>query len=895
MPEEDLSQAEWQRLAEDQRRTQNWKRWGPYLPERQWGTVREDYSPTGDAWNYFPHDHARSRTYRWGEDGLLGLTDRECRLCFALALWNGKDPILKERLFGLTNPQGNHGEDVKEYFWYLDCTPTGSYMKALYKYPQGEYPYNRLVRESAHRTRLQPEFELLDTGLFAENRYFDVFVEYAKAGPNDVLVRLSVTNRGPETTVLDVLPTLWFRNTWASGSPYEPWARPKMSQVGGAEILADHPSLGRFRLVAEPGAEGQGPELLFTENETNVERIFGKPNPGPYVKDAFHRYVIEGRKGAVNPAKVGTKAAARYCLKIGPGKTATVRLRLYAEAETPKDPLGPGFEEVFRRRIEEADAFYRPIISQKLPPGAAGVMRQVYGSLFWSRQFYFYVVKDWLEGDPKLPPPPPERKTGPNAAWTHLFNRNVLSMPDKWEYPWYAAWDLAFQMLPLARVDPDFAKEQLVLLLREWYLHPNGQLPACEYSFSDVNPPVHAWACWRVYKITAPPDKRDRLFLERTFQKLLLNFTWWVNRKDLSGRQVFSGGFLGMDNISLFDRNQPLPSGDYLQQADGTAWMAFYCTTMMAMALELAKHEPAYEDMASKFFTHFVGISQAMNCLGGTGLWDEEDGFYYDQAVVDDQGVRLRVRSLVGLLPLIAVEVLDDEQIDRFPGFVSRMKWFLENAKDLAGQISFMSHDCAKGACTRRLLAIPSRERLVRVLRYMLDEKEFLSPYGIRSLSQYHRDHPFVMRLGGQEYRIDYAPGESTTGLFGGNSNWRGPIWMPINYLLIEALERYHRFYGDTLKVECPTGSGNLMDLKQVADEIKARLCRLFLPDEGGRAPWQGPIDLFATDPNWRGLHLFSEYFHGDTGQGLGASHQTGWTSLIVRLMEDLCRKGNSK
>jgi hypothetical protein len=888
MPPQDPSQAEQHRLDEDQGRRRNWKRWGPYLPERQWGTVREDYSPDGDAWRYFTHEHARSRAYRWGEDGLLGLADRECRLCFAVALWNGRDPILKERLFGLTNPQGNHGEDVKEQYFYLDCSPTNSYAKALYKYPQAEYPYLRLVGENARRTRREPEYELLDTGAFAADRYFDVFVEYAKAGPNDILIRLSAVNRGPETAPLDLLPTLWFRNTWASGCEHEPWPKPVLGRVNAGEVLAEHESLGRMRLVVGPGPDGAMPELLFTENETNAQRVFGKPNPTPYVKDAFHEYVINNRQDAVNPELIGTKAAARYRLTIGPGETATVRLRLFAEDEAPAEPLGPDFDEIFSRRIDETDAFFAPLVPEHLPPVVRRIMRQAYGGLLWSRPFYYYVIKDWLEGDPNQPPPPAARKNGINATWTHLFNRNLLSLPDKWEYPWYAAWDLALQMIPMAKVDPEFAKDQLVLLLREWYMHPNGQLPACEFALSDVNPPVHAWACWRVYKIAAPRGKRDRIFLERTFQKLLLNFTWWVNRKDLSGRQIFAGGFLGMDNIGLFDRNQPLPSGQHLEQADGTAWMAFFCNTMMVMALELAQDDPAYEDLASKFFNHFVGISQAMNGLGGTGLWDEEDGFYYDQVTLDGRVTRLRARSLVGLIPLLAVEVLEDEKLHRYPGFVNRMEWFLENAKDLAGQISYMSHDCAKGQCQYRLLAIPSRERLLRVLRYMLDEQEFLSPYGIRSLSAYHREHPFVMKAGGTEYRIDYEPGESATALFGGNSNWRGPIWMPINYLLIEALERYHHFYGDTLKVECPTGSGHLMNLKQVADEIKSRVCRLFLPDLNGRAPWQGRDNVFSTHPHWKDLHLFHEYFHGDTGAGLGASHQTGWTALVARLLEDV-------
>ena len=881
-------EAERLRLEEDRRREKNWKRWGPYLAERQWGTVREDYSPDGDPWRYFPHDHARSRTYRWGEDGLLGITDRECRLSFALALWNGRDPILKERLFGLTNPEGNHGEDVKEYYFYLDSTPTHSYMKALYKYPQAEYPYVRLVAENAGRTRADPEFELLDAGVFRENRYFDVLAEYAKHSPNDIAIRLTVTNRGPQAAPLDLLATLWFRNTWASGSPLENWGKPKIAVAGEGWLLADHSTLGRFHLAGRAGPDGKRPALLFTENETNTQRLFHTPNATRYVKDAFHEYVVRGRRGAVNPARTGTKAAAHYHLNVPAGEAVVLRLRLFAESESPDDPLGAGFEAVFNQRIAEADAFYRTVIPEAFSPEARRAMRQAYAGLLWTRQFYYYVVKDWLEGDPKQPPPPPERKDGPNSTWTHVHIRNILSMPDKWEYPWFASWDLAFEMLPLARIDPDFAKDQLVLMLREWSMHPNGQLPAYEFALPDVNPPVHAWACWRTYKIAAPHGRRDRRFLERTFQKLLLNFTWWVNRKDVLGRQIFAGGFLGMDNIGIFDRSKPLPGGGDLEQADGTAWMAFFAVTMLAMALELAKEDDAYEDMASKFLNHFIGISDAMNNLGGTGLWDDQDGFYYDHAHFGNQNVRLRIRSLVGLMPLIAVEVLDDEAIAPLKGFVDRMNWFLANRQDLARQVSCMLGDPGKECLGARLLALPSRERLRRVLRYMLDENEFLSPYGIRSVSLYHKDHPFILRCDRNTHQVDYEPGEARTALFGGNSNWRGPVWMPINYLLVEALERYHHFYGESFKVECPTGSGRMMDLKQVAGEITRRLCGLFLPGEGGRAPWQGNMEVFAKDPFWKDLVLFHEYFHGDAGQGLGASHQTGWTALIVRLLEDL-------
>ena len=896
-PEEHLS-PEWRRLEEDRGRRKNWKRWGPYLSERQWGTVREDYSPDGNCWGYFTHDQARSRAYRWGEDGLLGIADRECRLCFALALWNGRDPILKERLFGLTNPEGNHGEDVKECYFYLDSTPTHSYLKALYKYPQAGYPYDWLVAENARRSRSEPEFELLDTGAFHEGRYFDVFAEYAKAAPDDILIRLTAANRGPEAANLDLLATLWFRNHWFSGNRQEPWPRPNLSAAqaargGGppAAILADHATLGKFRLLAGAGPEGNPPELLFTENETNALRLFGAPNPTPYVKDAFNEYVVHGRKDAVNPQGVGTKAAGLYRLQIKPGEAVTLRLRLSAEEESPADPLGGGFDQVFSARLAEADQFYRDVIPPHVPPEMRLVTRQAYAGLLWSRQFYYYVVQDWLKGDPALPAPSPQRQAGRNHEWEHIFNRNCLCVPDKWEFPWYAAWDLAFQMLPLARVDPDSAKEQLVVLLREWFMHPNGQLPAYELGFSDVNPPVHAWACWRVYKIAAAKGHRDRAFLARTFQKLLLNFTWWVNRKDVAGKQVFSGGFLGMDNIGIFDRSAPCPKDDQIQQADGTAWMASYCLSMLSMALELAAEDPVYEDTASKFLQHFTAISDAINNLGGTGLWNEEDGFYYDVATDGGRPVQLRVRSMVGLIPLIAVAVLDDAVIGRLPGFMNRLEWFLEHRKDLASQVSYLTR-CADGRERRlRLLAIPSRERLERVLAYVLDEKEFLSPHGIRSLSMAHREHPAVVNLGGREHRVGYEPGESTTSLFGGNSNWRGPVWMPINYLLIEALERYHYFYGDTLQVECPTGSGRRMNLGQVAGEIQSRVRSIFLPGPDGRRPWQGPADVFHLDAHWKDLTLFHEYFHGDTGAGLGASHQTGWTALIARLMEDCGRQ----
>jgi hypothetical protein len=879
-------QAEVRRLEEDRARLANWKRWGPYLSERQWGTVREDYSTDGEPWQYFPHDHARSRAYRWGEDGLLGICDRECRLCFALALWNGRDPILKERLFGLTGPEGNHGEDCKECYFYLDSTPTHSYMKALYKYPQGEFPYDRLVEENRRRGKLDAEFELVDTGIFDEGRYFDVFVEYAKASPDDILIRISAANRGPEAALLHLLPTVWFRNTWSWGCSHEGcWPRPFIRQAEDGTLVCQHVTLGRFHLAADPLVAGTNPAFLFTENETNAIKLFEAAEGSPHVKDAFHDYVVGQRLDAVNPSGKGTKAAAYYRLLIPPGEQLTVRLRLYPEQKAPPQSFGADFDQVFADRIREADEFYAAHTHDTQETTAANVARQAYAGLLWSKQFYHYIIKDWLSGDPEQPLPPENRKEGRNRDWPHLYNRDVISMPDKWEYPWYAAWDLAFHMLPVARIDPAFAKEQLVLFLREWYMHPNGQMPAYEWALSDVNPPVHAWACWRVYKITGPPGKRDRLFLSRVFQKLLLNFTWWVNRKDVGGKHLFSGGFLGLDNIGLFDRSRPLPNGGQLEQADGTAWMAFYCSTMLAMALELAKDNPATEDVASKFFEHFVAIADAMNTLGGTGLWDERDGFYYDRLSMNGREIPTRIRSLVGLVPLFAVEVLDDHVIERLPGFKKRLQWFLDNRQDLAQHITYM---CAEGACRagRRLLAIPSRERLERVLRYMLDENEFLSPFGIRSLSRFHKDNPYTCPAGGPENRVSYVPGDSDSGMFGGNSNWRGPVWFPVNYLMIESLERYHHFYGDSLRVECPTGSGRLMNLAQVAHELAGRLKRIFLLDAQGRRPCHAGNNRFYDDPHWKDLVLFYEYFHGDNGGGLGASHQTGWTALVTRLLE---------
>jgi len=880
--------AEWERLAADTRRHGNWKRWGPYLSERQWGTVREDYSGDGEVWDAFTHEHARSRAYRWGEDGLLGITDRQCRLCFGLVLWNGRDAILKERLFGLSGKQGNHGEDVKECYYYLDSTPTYSYLKGLYKYPQGEFPYRRLLEENARRSRAEREFELEDCGVFEGNRYFDVQAEYAKRTPEDVLIRLTLSNRGDEPATLHLLPTLWFRNTWSwdrRGEAY--WRKPRLSRLHASALLSEHESLGTHHLYVE--ARGGHPEFLFTDNESNLQRLFNAKGGARHPKDAFHDFIVHGDKRALNPAEEGTKAAAHYVLQLGPGESTVVRLRLVHEKEAPKEPFGPGFEAVFDERLREADEFHAARAPSEATPEERRVLRQAYAGLLWSKQYYQYAVKEWLEGDPAYPPPPRERLLGRNHDWRHLYNRDVISMPDKWEYPWYAAWDLAFHMIPFVRVDPEFAKAQLLLFLREWYMHPNGQLPAYEFNFSDVNPPVHAWSCYRVYKMAAPRGKRDRLFLERVFQKLLINFTWWVNRKDPDGKHLFSGGFLGLDNIGVFDRSRPLPTGGALEQADGTAWMAFFCSTMLAMALELAREDPAYEDIASKFFEHFVAITDAINTLGGHGLWDEEDGFYYDQLRLGDDSMPLKIRSMVGIVPLLAAEVLEDEVTENLPGFTKRLEWFLENRPELASHITYMCTPESKGHCGR-LLAIPSRERLVRVLRYVLDENEFLSPYGVRSLSKVHGEKPYVLRTGAGEYRVDYLPAESDSGMFGGNSNWRGPVWFPLNYLLIEALDRYHFFYGDSLEVECPTGSGRWMTLDKVAEELAARLSRLFLPDGSGQRPAHGTDPRYATDPHWRELVLFYEYFNGETGRGMGASHQTGWTALVAQCIETACR-----
>ena len=872
--------AEERRLREAQERTRHWRRWGPYLSERQWGTVREDYSPYGTAWEYLPHDQARSRAYRWGEDGLAGISDNHQRLCFALALWNEHDPILKERLFGLTGNEGNHGEDVKEYYFYLDATPTHSYMKWLYKYPQAAFPYAQLSEENRRRDRRRPEYELLDTGVFDQDRYFDVTAEYAKASTDDILVRISITNRGPEAAPLHVLPTLWFRNTWSWDlGAARPCLREGAPGPGWRVIHAEHASLGPRWLSVEGAAE-----LLFTENDTNKRRLWAVPNTSTYVKDAFDDYLVGGRREAVNPARVGTKAAAHYTLRLGAGETTTVSLRL---SDTPPagNPFGTAFDAVLTERLHEADEFYDRFELADCSDDTRRVMRQAFAGLLWNKQFYQLDLKRWLAGDPTEPTPPASRLRGRNHAWGHLYNEDVISMPDKWEYPWYAAWDLAFHCIPLAMIDPEFAKSQLILFLREWYMHPNGQIPAYEWAFDDVNPPVHAWAVWRVYKI----DRRmsgvaDRLFLERAFQKLLLNFTWWVNRKDMAGNNVFEGGFLGLDNIGVFDRSAPLPAGGHLEQSDGTSWMAMYCLNMLAIALELSAENPAYEDVASKFFEHFVYIAKAMNELGdGLALWDDQDGFYYDVLHTDGDVRQLKVRSMVGLIPLFAVETLEPEIVDRLPGFRRRMQWFIDNRPEFRSHLTTTS---TPSGGVRRLLAIVRRPQLVRVLGYMLDREEFLSPYGIRALSRWHRDHPYVLSVDGTEHRVDYEPAESATGLFGGNSNWRGPVWFPVNYLLIESLQKFHHFYGDDLKVECPTGSRRLLNLWEVAGELSRGLTRLFLRGRDGRRPIYGGCERFQQDPHWRDHILFYEYFHGDEGTGIGASHQTGWTGLVAKLIE---------
>jgi hypothetical protein len=869
------------RLIEDREKKAYWRRWGPYLSERQWGVVREDYSADGEAWEYFTHDDARSRAYRWGEDGIAGISDNHQRLCFAISLWNGKDPILKERLFGLDSHEGNHGEDVKEYYYYLDNTPSHSYMKYLYKYPQQEYPYQKLVNENKNLGRLVPEYELADTGIFNEDRYFDVYVEYAKNDPEDILIQIKIFNRGPVESELYILPTLWFKNDW---SWFKNITKPEIKQIKEKNnifvIEALHPELEEMYFYCESPKE-----LLFTENETNSKRIDGVNNTSAYVKDGINDYIVNGEKNAINPELTGTKFSPSYMLKLESGESKELRFRL-CKSKYLSAPLGKQFDKIFLNRKADADEFYKKLSPTLIKEDERNIQRQAFSGMLWTKQFYNYVVEDWLKGDPAFPPPPSDRKSGRNHNWTHLYADDVLSMPDKWEYPWFAAWDTAFHTIPFSMIDPDFAKRQLSRLTREWYMHPNGQIPAYEWAFGDVNPPVHAWGAWRVYKIEKKIyDKSDKLFLESVFQKLLLNFTWWVNRKDIKGNNIFEGGFLGLDNIGVFNRSKSLPTGGYLQQADGTSWMAMYALNMLTIALELARENKSYEDIASKFFEHFLYISNAINGVGEkqTGLWDEKDGFYYDMLTLpDDTQIPLKIRSMVGLIPLFAVMTIDQKVIESLPGFERRMDWFIQNKPDLVTQCSIGKASNSQ----RSFLSITNQYRLRSILEKMLDEEEFLSPYGIRSLSKYHEKNPYILKLDGAEYSIDYEPAESRTGLFGGNSNWRGPIWFPVNFLIIESLQKFHHYLGDSFKVECPTGSGNLMNLWEVSLELSNRLISIFTKDSSGRRPFYGDIEKFQTDPNSKNLILFNEYFHADSGAGLGASHQTGWTGLIAKIIQ---------
>ncbi|MBL9115914.1 MAG: glucosidase [Verrucomicrobiaceae bacterium] len=877
--------AEVKRLKEAANRTGNWRRWGTFLAERQWGTVREDYSEDNSCWSYFSHEHARSRTYRWGEDGLIGWSDRKCRICFGIALWNHRDPFLKERLFGLTNPQGNHSEDVKECYYYLRATPTHSYQKALYKYPQSEFPYQELIERNDPncRSRMLPEYELADTGIF-EKGYFDVFIEYAKASPEDSLIKITIHNRGKKRAPLHVLPQIWFRNTWAfGGNPLSGPEKPALWADGETRIQLDRPSLGHYVLDYEGGEGFRG--LIFTENSTNYQKLFNAANHEPYVKDAFHDHIVEKKRGVLNPEQKGTKGSAVYAFVINGGKSVTLRMRL-REKSLADAPAFDDFDAVFAVRERECEEFYADALSFKMSAEAGEVCRQAHAGLIWTKQFYYYPVESWLPGDPAHLLPAHAVAKRRNQDWRHVFARDVLSMPDKWEYPWFAAWDLAFHMVPFARTDAEFAKAQLELLLREWYMHPNGQLPAYEFSFGDVNPPVHAWASWRVYtKEKKRTGVGDRRFLAGVFHKLLINFTWWVNRKDERDKGIFSGGFLGLDNIGVFERGENLPVKGRLEQADATAWMAFYCLCMLRISLELAikdgRVQQPYEDMASKFLEHFVRIADAIHTHGGTGLWDEGDGFYYDQVATSDGVIKLRSRSLVGLLPLIAVETLTVEEIDKLPGFKKRFDWFRRLRKDLSRHIN-------SNRDGHWLLAIASKGRLIRVLERMLDEEEFLSPHGIRSLSRAHKAHPYVLHVEGKEFSVNYAPGDSETSMFGGNSNWRGPIWFPINHLLIEALERYHEYFGDEFMVEYPSRSGESRTLRDVAADLKRRLASLFMLQEDGRRKCHGEDKRYSEDPHWKDLVLFYEFFHGDNGRGLGASHQTGWTALVATHLQEL-------
>jgi hypothetical protein len=883
-----MATSEHNRLEDARTGITAWKKWGPYLSERQWGTVREDYSENGDAWNFFTHDHARSRAYRWGEDGIAGISDDMQRLCFSLALWNGKDAILKERLFGLTNSQGNHGEDVKEYYFYLDSTPTHSYMKYLYKYPQAAFPYGDLVETNSRRTREEMEYELLDTGVFNDHRYFDVFVEYAKGAAEDILIRITAANRGPDAADLHLLPTLWFRNDWSNWIAPSNRApgKPQITRVGAAAgatvAAAAHTLLGAFVL----SCDGDVP-LLFTENETNHERLFHTRNESPYVKDGINDCVVNGQQDAVNPDQHGTKVAAHYTATIGAGRSAVIRLRLSSGLPDEKSkPFGKAFDAVFADRIREADEFYRSVTPPSVSADAANVMRQAIAGMLWSKQFFFFDGDNWLDEHHSNPLHSGYRAAR-NSEWFHMLNRDIISMPDKWEYPWYAAWDLAFHTLPISIVDPDFAKHQMELMLRGAYLHPNGQIPAYEWNFSDVNPPVHAFATLFLHRTAHAMDAEEDLdFLRTTFSKLLLNFTWWVNRKDRFGKNVFDGGFLGLDNIGVFDRSAPLPTGGYLEQADGTAWMALFSQNMLELAVELAAHDPTYEDMVFKFAEHFYYIAAAMNRPGPEGMWDEEDGFYYDLLrLPDGSATRLKVRSMVGLLPLCATTVTEKWQRERVPATMARIQERLRRMPELAGTM----HPTGPGHLgvnERGIIALLTPERLRRILTKMLDENEFLSPYGIRALSRFHADHPYRFHVDGQEYRVDYLPAESNTGMFGGNSNWRGPIWMPVNIMIIRSLLNFYTYYGDSFKIECPTGSANMMNLFEVAKDISDRLTRIFLRDSSGNRPVYGGTRTFQDDPHWRDHILFYEYFHGDNGAGLGASHQTGWTGAVAKLIE---------
>jgi hypothetical protein len=901
-----------QRLAEDPS-NKKWRLWGPYLAERQWGTVREDYSPDGTAWEYFPHDHARSRAYRWGEDGIAGISDDQCRLCLSLAMWNGRDPILKERLFGLTNSEGNHGEDVKELYYYLDATPTHSYLKMLYKYPQQEFPYCALVEENARRKTdtCQPEFELLDTGIFNEDRYWDVFVEYAKAASDDILMRVTVHYRGPEEATIHLLPQLWFRNTWSWNNS----VKPIIALTNRETIVAKHETFGDYTLQIEDepphgrrnrNSPASKPEVIFCDNETNARRLYAKTGIKGRFKDAFHSYIIHGDHAAINPDQTGTKAGVRYKLTVAAGGSKSIKLRLKSSDVNHRSTAsGNGnssaseptsaftdFDAIFASRIREANEFYAALQSGISDKDARDVQRQALAGMIWSKQFFYYDVREWLLGDSAQPSPPPERKMGRNHDWTHLNNSSVMSMPDKWEYPWYAAWDLAFHCIPLALVDAEFAKHQLTQLTREWYMHPNGQFPAYEWAFGDVNPPVHAWATWRVFQMdrkqrreTNPEDPGDLEFLERVYHKLLLNFTWWVNRKDAQGRNIFQGGFLGLDNIGVFDRSAPLPTGGYINQADGTSWMAMYSLNLLRIALELAQHNRVYEDIATKFFEHFLDIAAAINSEeDGLGLWDEQDEFYYDELrTPGGREIALKIRSMVGLIPLFAVETLDPWLLEKVPGFKARMDWYLNYRPDLAKLVSRWQE---QGMGERHLLSLLRGHRMKCLLRRMLDETEFLSDYGVRALSKVHEREPYRLQCGGMTHEVRYWPGESENGIFGGNSNWRGPLWMPMNFLIIESLQRFHHYYGDDFKIECPTGSGKFVTINDVADELALRLSRLFLKGEDGQRPVLKYHPKLATDPHFRDYILFHEYFHGDSGRGVGASHQTGWTGLVAKLLQ---------